>query len=160
MAKENKDTFHTVIPTDDRIMPISTDEGTGMVHTAVSAGTEDYKLGKTKKYPSAHPAFCQRAALGVPKNSNIAKHKAMVPPSIKPFVLKFGVGIQGSIIGNKIAAASIAKLMAKAGIIPPSKNVTITITSIGKKRETNSTGTKINLSLKGKYTRLISEVAL
>ncbi|MEK7127478.1 MAG: class I tRNA ligase family protein, partial [Patescibacteria group bacterium] len=38
--------FHTVIATDSFIMPISTEEGTGMVHTAVSAGEEDFKLGK------------------------------------------------------------------------------------------------------------------
>jgi isoleucyl-tRNA synthetase len=44
-ASENK-LFHTIIPTDERIMPISTEEGTGMVHTAVSAGSEDFKLGQ------------------------------------------------------------------------------------------------------------------
>ncbi len=38
--------FHTVIPTDPLIMPISVSEGTGLVHTAVSAGEEDFKLGK------------------------------------------------------------------------------------------------------------------
>lgn len=51
VAKENPDTFHTVIPTDDTIMPISTTEGTGMVHTAVSAGTEDFRLGKKLGLP-------------------------------------------------------------------------------------------------------------
>ncbi len=43
--------FHKVIPTDDLIMPISEDEGTGLVHTAVSAGTEDFKLGKKLNLP-------------------------------------------------------------------------------------------------------------
>jgi isoleucyl-tRNA synthetase len=38
--------FHTIIATDPLIMPISTTEGTGMVHTAVSAGVEDFHLGK------------------------------------------------------------------------------------------------------------------
>lgn len=38
--------FHTVIATDSLILPITTDEGTGLVHTAVSAGSEDFKLGK------------------------------------------------------------------------------------------------------------------
>ncbi|MCS6956786.1 MAG: class I tRNA ligase family protein, partial [Patescibacteria group bacterium] len=42
-AQENPDKFHIVIATDEKIMPISLTEGTGMVHTAVSAGTEDYK---------------------------------------------------------------------------------------------------------------------
>ncbi len=51
VAKNNKDNFHTVVVTDDRIMPISSEEGTGMVHTAVSAGTEDFKLGKKLGLP-------------------------------------------------------------------------------------------------------------
>ena len=42
-AKSEK--FHTVIMTDDLILPISVTEGTGLVHTAVSAGSEDFKLG-------------------------------------------------------------------------------------------------------------------
>ncbi|MEK7166102.1 MAG: class I tRNA ligase family protein, partial [Patescibacteria group bacterium] len=37
--------FHKVIPTDPLILPITTSEGTGLVHTAVSAGSEDYRLG-------------------------------------------------------------------------------------------------------------------
>ncbi len=50
-AKENKDKFHTVIATDDMIMPISMTEGTGLVHTAVSAGEEDFRLGKKLGLP-------------------------------------------------------------------------------------------------------------
>ncbi len=46
VKKINQKKFHTVIPTDPVIMPISTAEGTGLVHTAVSAGTEDFALGK------------------------------------------------------------------------------------------------------------------
>ncbi len=46
VKKETPKNFHTVIATDDKIMPISSEEGTGLVHTAVSAGTEDFKLGK------------------------------------------------------------------------------------------------------------------
>ncbi len=51
VAEVNKNTFHTVVATDDTIMPISTTEGTGMVHTAVSAGTEDFRLGKKLGLP-------------------------------------------------------------------------------------------------------------
>lgn len=51
VAKENKDKFHIVVATNDLIMPITTTEGTGMVHTAVSAGTEDFKLGKELGLP-------------------------------------------------------------------------------------------------------------
>ncbi|BCX14831.1 MAG: isoleucine--tRNA ligase [Patescibacteria group bacterium] len=43
--------FHTVVATDDRIMPITVEEGTGLVHTAVSAGTEDYRLGQKINLP-------------------------------------------------------------------------------------------------------------
>jgi isoleucyl-tRNA synthetase len=49
VSKDDK--FHIVIPTDDLIMPITTLEGTGLVHTAVSAGTEDFKLGKKLGLP-------------------------------------------------------------------------------------------------------------
>lgn len=51
IADANPDTFHTVVLTDDKIMPISTSEGTGMVHTAVSAGMEDFQLGKKLGLP-------------------------------------------------------------------------------------------------------------
>ena len=47
----NKEKFHTVVATNDLVMPITTTEGTGMVHTAVSAGTEDFKLGKELGLP-------------------------------------------------------------------------------------------------------------
>lgn len=48
---KNPKKFHTVIPTDTRIMPIVLTEGTGLVHTAVSAGSEDYKLGHKLNLP-------------------------------------------------------------------------------------------------------------
>ena len=51
VAVNNTSTFHTVITTDNLILPISLDEGTGLVHTAVSAGQEDFKLGKKYKLP-------------------------------------------------------------------------------------------------------------
>ncbi len=51
VASANKDTFHTVVATDPMILPISTEEGTGLVHTAVSAGIEDFKLGKKLGLP-------------------------------------------------------------------------------------------------------------
>jgi len=49
-AKSDK--FHTVVATDERMMPITTEEGTGLVHTAVSAGTEDFQLGKKLGLPA------------------------------------------------------------------------------------------------------------
>lgn len=50
-ASENPDTFHRIVLTDPQIMPITTTEGTGLVHTAVSAGTEDFRLGKKLGLP-------------------------------------------------------------------------------------------------------------
>jgi len=51
VAKAYPDKFHTVIATDENILPITTAEGTGLVHTAVSAGAEDFKLGKKYGLP-------------------------------------------------------------------------------------------------------------
>jgi len=51
VAKNSPRTFHTVIITDERILPIMTAEGTGLVHTAVSAGVEDFQLGKKYGLP-------------------------------------------------------------------------------------------------------------
>lgn len=50
-AVENPKKFHIVIATDPQIMPITTTEGTGLVHTAVSAGTEDFQMGKKLGLP-------------------------------------------------------------------------------------------------------------
>jgi len=49
--REKPKLFHSVVATDDLLMPISLDEGTGLVHTAVSAGEEDFKLGKKLGLP-------------------------------------------------------------------------------------------------------------
>ena len=51
VAKGKNDKFHTVVATDDLILPVSTEEGTGIIHIAVSAGTEDFKLGKKLGLP-------------------------------------------------------------------------------------------------------------
>lgn len=51
LIKESPNKFHIVVATDDRIMPINSDEGTGLVHTAVSAGVEDFRLGKKLGLP-------------------------------------------------------------------------------------------------------------
>ncbi|MBI2051270.1 isoleucine--tRNA ligase [Candidatus Roizmanbacteria bacterium] len=51
VAEENPKSFHIVIATDELILPISKEEGTGLVHTAVSAGVEDFKLGKKYNLP-------------------------------------------------------------------------------------------------------------
>lgn len=51
VSAKDESKFHTIIPTDSMILPISVEEGTGLVHTAVSAGSEDFKLGKKLGLP-------------------------------------------------------------------------------------------------------------
>src|SRR5258708_34027208 len=46
VAGENLGKFHIEVATDKMIMPISTEEGTGMVHTAVSAGQADFHFAQ------------------------------------------------------------------------------------------------------------------
>ena len=44
--------FHRVVATDSRILPISEEEGTGLVHVAPGQGVEDYRLAKKFKIPA------------------------------------------------------------------------------------------------------------
>jgi len=81
VAQKNKKTFHTVIATDNTILPISTTEGTGLVHTAVSAGVEDFKLGKKYKLPMI-PVIADNAdylpGLGFLSGKNAKKNPRVV----------------------------------------------------------------------------------
>ncbi|MDP3973666.1 MAG: isoleucine--tRNA ligase [Candidatus Daviesbacteria bacterium] len=43
--------IHRVVETDDLILPITGEEGTGLVHVAPGAGSEDFKLGKKLGLP-------------------------------------------------------------------------------------------------------------
>lgn len=42
---------HTVVASDTNILPVSEEEGTGLVHVAPGAGSEDFQLGKKMKLP-------------------------------------------------------------------------------------------------------------
>ncbi len=42
---------HRIIATDPLILPVSLDEGTGLIHIACGQGSEDYQLGKKEKLP-------------------------------------------------------------------------------------------------------------
>src|SRR3990167_5076643 len=42
---------HSVVATDENILPVSEEEGTGFVHVAPGAGTEDFQLGKKLGLP-------------------------------------------------------------------------------------------------------------
>lgn len=46
---------HKIIATNSKILPISTQEGTGIVHIAPGAGTEDFALAKEKGLPTIAP---------------------------------------------------------------------------------------------------------
>lgn len=80
------DTFHTVVATDDQILPITTTEGTGLVHTAVSAGSEDFKLGKKLGLPMI-PVINDDASymegLGFLTGQNAKKHPEVILDYLK-----------------------------------------------------------------------------
>jgi isoleucyl-tRNA synthetase len=86
VAKENPDIFHTVVATDPLIMPIVMSEGTGLVHTAVSAGTEDFKLGKKLGLPMV-PVIADDASyldgLGFLTGQNAKKHPEIILDYLK-----------------------------------------------------------------------------
>ncbi len=48
---KDHDNFHKVVATDEKILPVTTEEGTGLVHIATGAGTEDHRLGKKLNLP-------------------------------------------------------------------------------------------------------------
>lgn len=81
VAQSNPNTFHTIVATDQRILSITTNEGTGMVHTAVSAGTEDFKLGKKLGLPMI-PVIADDASyldgLGFLTGKNAKKHPELI----------------------------------------------------------------------------------
>lgn len=81
VARKNPKSFHVVIPTDTQILEITTVEGTGLVHTAVSAGTEDFKLGKKLKLPMI-PVIADNAdyleGLGFLTGKNAKKHPQII----------------------------------------------------------------------------------
>jgi len=51
VSEQYSDKFHIVFITDEKILPVNKEEGTGIVHTAVSAGTEDFKMGRKLGLP-------------------------------------------------------------------------------------------------------------
>lgn len=51
VSKSLGEFIHRVVETDDLIMPVTAEEGTGLVHVATGAGSEDFKLGKKLNLP-------------------------------------------------------------------------------------------------------------
>ncbi len=78
--------FHTVVATDSLIMPITTEEGTGLIHTAVSAGEEDFKLGKKLGLPMI-PVIADNAdyfeTMGFLSGKNAKKHPELILDYLK-----------------------------------------------------------------------------
>lgn len=81
VAQQHPDSFHLVIATDPQIMPITTSEGTGLVHTAVSAGSEDFKLGRKYGLPMI-PVITDTAeylpTMGFLAGKNAKKHPELI----------------------------------------------------------------------------------
>ena len=51
VKKSLGDYKHQVVAGDEQILPVGSKEGTGLVHIAPGAGTEDFQLGKKEKLP-------------------------------------------------------------------------------------------------------------
>ncbi|MBI2309989.1 class I tRNA ligase family protein [Candidatus Collierbacteria bacterium] len=81
VAEEFPDKFHTVVPADPLILSITVTDGTGLVHTAVSAGSEDFKLGKKLGLPMV-PVIADNAdyldGLGFLTGKNGKKNPALI----------------------------------------------------------------------------------
>lgn len=79
--KKAESKFHTVIATDNLILPVTTSEGTGLVHTAVSAGVEDFKLGKKLELPMIpviHDDASYLDGFGFLSGKNAKKHPELI----------------------------------------------------------------------------------
>lgn len=86
VATGKNDKFHIVVATDNLILPVTTTEGTGMVHTAVSAGTEDFKLGKKiglPMIPIINDDASYMEGLGTFSGQNAKKHPEIILDYLK-----------------------------------------------------------------------------
>jgi len=85
-SAENSDRTYLVVATDPQILPISALEGTGLVHLAGSAGTEDFQLGK-KLGLSMIPVIADNAdylpGLGFLTGQNAKKHPELILDYLK-----------------------------------------------------------------------------
>ena len=86
IAESLGDYKHRIVATDDRILPISSEEGTGMVHVATGAGAEDFKLGAKIGLPVIE--LIDEEAVYLDKmedfsNSNAKKHPELIIDFLK-----------------------------------------------------------------------------
>jgi isoleucyl-tRNA synthetase len=86
VSSKYEDKFHIIIPTDSLILPVTADEGTGLVHTAVSAGSEDFRLGKKLGLPMI-PVISDDASyfesMGFLSGLNAKKHPELILDYLK-----------------------------------------------------------------------------
>lgn len=85
------DKFHTVVATEDLILPINVEEGTGMVHVATSSGAEDFKLGKKLDLPVIEVIKDDASYLndlGFLSGQNAKKHPELILDYLKELNIK------------------------------------------------------------------------
>jgi len=104
VADANQEKFHIVFATDKNILPITTIEGTGMVHTAVSAGVEDFKMGKKLGLPMI-PVIEDNADymkdLGFLSGKNAKKHPEIILDFLKKELNQNGQSWAFSVVAYK-----------------------------------------------------------
>ena len=91
LAAVKQTPYHQVIATDKLLMPITTIEGTGLVHTATGAGAEDYSLGKKLGLPVIQ-AINDRAeyldGFGELTGLNAQQHPEIILDRLGKFIFK------------------------------------------------------------------------
>ncbi len=85
--KDNPKLFHMVIATDPLLMPINTNEGTGLVHTSPSTGEEDFQLGEKLGLPMVNPIISDNAdymeGMGDLTGKNAKRHPEIILDFLK-----------------------------------------------------------------------------
>jgi isoleucyl-tRNA synthetase len=84
--KETPEKIHLVIATDNLLMPISTLEGTGLVHTSTSTGEEDFKVGKLRGLvviPAINDTAEYLDGFGELTGANAKKHPEIIIEKLK-----------------------------------------------------------------------------
>lgn len=72
--------IHTVVIGDDQTLPVTSEEGTGLVHVAPGAGAEDFKLGKKENLPVID--LVNEEAVYIDNMGTLSNQNAKEKPSI------------------------------------------------------------------------------
>ena len=130
-----------------------------VVTPVVVSATKAIIEGRIRRYGNAQPSLFHHSARGLSMSANRKNGTAIIVPSRNPLVLKFGVGIQGSRIGNMIRLVTTNASRASAGNIPLIKYSRTIKMAVGNIKWVISTGINIKRSSRLKVTRRISGVA-